>query len=129
MLIDAKVIASVGTRDVGRARTFYSETLGLPEMVSMEGFVAYQLPDGSAISAYFRPDHRPPDNTVAMFVVPDFDAAAADLRARGIRFEDYDLPGIRTVDGVAGDRAGGRTAWLTDPDGNVLGITEMPPQG
>jgi catechol 2,3-dioxygenase-like lactoylglutathione lyase family enzyme len=128
MLKDSKAVATVATRDMPAAHAFYSDTLGLPTMTATGDFTAYQLPDGSALSVYSRPNHVAPENTTVTFLVSDFDAEMADLRSRGVTFEDYDIPGVKTVDGVATlDAAKG--AWFKDPDGNILAITTMPPAG
>ena len=128
MLKDSKAVATVATSDMPAAQTFYSETLGLPVMASMEEFAAYQLPDGSAVSVYVRPNHVPPENTAVMFIVSDIEAEMADLRSRGVKFEDYDMPGIKTVNGLATEESdGSKIAWFKDPAGNILGLSTLPP--
>lgn len=132
MLKDSKAVATMASKDMKAAHAFYSETLGLPTMISMDEVAAYQLPDGSALSVYLRPNHRPPENTTMTFVVSDIEAEVADLRKRGITFEDYDMPeiGVKTVDGIATlDENGAKSAWFKDPDGNILAVTTMPPPG
>jgi catechol 2,3-dioxygenase-like lactoylglutathione lyase family enzyme len=128
MLKDSKAVATIATSDMPAAHTFYSETLGLPVMASMEQIAAYQLPDGSAITVYLRPNHVPPENTTITFVVSDIEAEMADLRSRGVTFEDYDMPGIKTVDGLATEGMGGSSAaWFKDPAGNILSLGTIPP--
>ena len=61
-------------------------------------------------------------NTVAAFGVPDIRIAMADLRARGVVFEEYDFGDAKTVDGLLEDTDGMTNAWFKDPDGNILGI-------
>jgi catechol 2,3-dioxygenase-like lactoylglutathione lyase family enzyme len=132
MLKDSKAVATVASKDIAAAHAFYSDTLGLPTMVQMDQLAGYQLPDGSALSVYFRPDHRPPENTAITFLVSDIEAEVADLRRRGVTFEDYDLPeiGVRTVDGIATlDENGAKSAWFKDPDGNIIALGTMPPTG
>jgi catechol 2,3-dioxygenase-like lactoylglutathione lyase family enzyme len=129
MLKDSKAVATLATRDQGASNAFYGETLGLPAMVSSDTFAAYQLPDGSAISVYTRPNHVPPENTSASFIVADLAAEMADLRSRGVTFEEYDAPGIKTVNGVATDDDGGKVAWFKDPDGNIIALTSLPQPG
>ncbi len=128
MLKDSKVVATIATADMPAAHTFYSETLGLPTMATMEQFSAYLLPDGSALSVYLRPNHVPPENTTVTFIVADIEAEMADLRSRGVTFEDYDMPGIKTVDGLATeDMDGSKAAWFKDPAGNILSLGTLPP--
>jgi catechol 2,3-dioxygenase-like lactoylglutathione lyase family enzyme len=126
MLTNAKVVATVATDDIAAARRFYSDRLGLPELIAEDELLGYLLPDGSALQVYFRPGHRPPENTAVAFAVADVDAEVADLRGRGITLEDYALPGIKTVDGVATAPDGTRLAWFKDSAGNILGIGTMP---
>ncbi len=65
-------------------------------------------------------------NTQMAFTVPDIDAEVAELGRLGITLEAYDLPGLRTVDGIA-EMGGNRVAWFKDPDGNVIGVIEFSP--
>lgn len=60
------------------------------------------------------------------FMVPDIEAEMAELRQRGVRFEEYDLPGFRTVDGVATRPNGTRMAWFKDTEGNLIGLGQPP---
>lgn len=58
-------------------------------------------------------------------MVRDVEATVADLRGRGVTFEDYDLPGLKTVDGIA-DLGGIKGAWFKDPEGNILSVVQLP---
>ena len=130
MLKDSKVVATVATNDMPKTHAFYSEALGLPTMMSADQVAAYQLPDGSALSVYLRPNHVPPGNTTVTFVVSDIEAEMADLRSRGVTFEDYDMPGLKTVNGLATEDMGGtKAAWFKDPAGNILSLNTLPPEG
>ncbi|MEA2623614.1 MAG: hypothetical protein QOH61_2524 [Chloroflexota bacterium] len=127
MLDGAKAVATVATDDIETARRFYSETLGLPQMpTGDDGGLGFVLADGSGVMVYERPNHRPPENTSIHFVVPDVRSTVAGLRSRGVEFEEYDMPGIKTEDGIATDPNGGAMAWFKDPAGNILGLLEMP---
>jgi catechol 2,3-dioxygenase-like lactoylglutathione lyase family enzyme len=126
LLTNAKVVATVAATDMEAARAFYSNALGLPEFMATEEGLGYVLPDGSALQVYRRDGHRPPENTSVTFIVDDFDAEVADLRRRGITFEEYDLPGIKTVDGIATGADGMKAAWFKDPAGNILALGTMP---
>jgi hypothetical protein len=66
-------------------------------------------------------------NTAATWMVEDFAAAVADLRARGVGFEEYDLPGLKTHDGVATDPDGFKAAWFKDSEGNIHGVIQSRP--
>jgi Glyoxalase/Bleomycin resistance protein/Dioxygenase superfamily len=65
-------------------------------------------------------------STSLRFVVEDVRATVEELRGRGIVFEEYDLPGIKTVDGIGEHESGAIGAWFKDPDGNVLQIGQIP---
>jgi catechol 2,3-dioxygenase-like lactoylglutathione lyase family enzyme len=106
--------------DVDRARTFYSESLGLDYTgTDDEGSAIYALEGGSTLVLLPRPDSRPSESTAMSFEVDDLAAEIDDLERRGVVFEDYDLPDLKTVDHVAVMGAE-QAAWFKDPDGNVL---------
>lgn len=106
--------------DVDRARTFYSESLGLDYTgTDDEGSAIYALEGGSTLVLLPRPDSRPSESTAMSFEVDDLAAEIGDLEQRGVVFEDYDLPGLKTVDHVA-VMGSEQAAWFKDPDGNVL---------
>lgn len=106
--------------DVDRARTFYSESLGLDYTgTDDEGSAIYALEGGSTLVLLPRPDSRPSESTAMSFEVDDLAAEIGDLEQRGVVFEDYDLPGLKTVDHVA-VMGSEQAAWFRDPDGNVL---------
>jgi hypothetical protein len=64
-------------------------------------------------------------HTLGAFVVRDVQAAVAELRGKGVTFEEYDLPGVKTVDGIA-ELGGVRGAWFKDPESNILSVIELP---
>jgi len=125
MLANAPVYPSLPTTDLGRARRFYEETLGLPVEYEGPGEVRYRAGGGAMLFLYERPPSRA-EHTVAVFVVDDFDRTIAGLRERGISLQDYDKPDLKTEAGVFTGPDGGRAAWFEDPDGNVLGLFEPP---
>jgi catechol 2,3-dioxygenase-like lactoylglutathione lyase family enzyme len=63
-------------------------------------------------------------NTCMRFEVDDIESTVGRLRERGVVFEEYDLPGLRTVNGIGQHQSGARGAWFTDPDGNILEISQ-----
>ena len=106
--------------DVDRARTFYTESLGLDYTgTDNEGSAIYALDGGSTLVLLPRPDSRPSESTAMSFEVDDITAEIGDLEGRGVVFEDYDLPDLKTVDHVAA-MGSEKAAWFKDPDGNVL---------
>ena len=123
MLTDARVMAIVATTDLARAKAFYGDTLGLTDLhVSTPGpQVFYRCGGGTLLEVYQRPTAGDAQHTLASWEVSDVPAAVDQLRRRGVRFEDYDLPQVKTEDGIAtaGDY---QEAWFRDPDGNILRI-------
>ena len=106
--------------DVDRSRTFYSESLGLDcTGTNDEGSAVYALDGGSTLVLLPRPDSTPSGITAMSFEVDDIHAEISDLEARGVVFDDYDLPDLTTVDHVCVLGAE-KAAWFKDPDGNVL---------
>jgi catechol 2,3-dioxygenase-like lactoylglutathione lyase family enzyme len=106
--------------DVDRARTFYTESLGLDYTgTNEEGGAMFALEGGSALVLLPRPDSRPSESTAMSFEVDDITSEIGDLEGRGVVFEDYDLPDLKTVDHVA-VMGSEKAAWFKDPDGHVL---------
>ncbi len=106
--------------DVDRARTFYTESLGLDYTgTNDEGSALYALDGGSTLVLLPRPESRPSESTAMSFEVDDITGEIADLERRGVVFEDYDLPDLTTVDHVCVMGAE-KMAWFKDPDGNML---------
>jgi catechol 2,3-dioxygenase-like lactoylglutathione lyase family enzyme len=123
VLTDARIMAIVPTTDLARARTFYGGTLGLTESdASTPGpWAIYRCGGDTVLEVYERPTAGDAQHTLASWEVSDVRAAVEQLRKSGVRFEDYDLPGVKTEDGVSstGDF---QEAWFHDPDGNILRI-------
>jgi hypothetical protein len=81
----------------------------------------YEAGGGTRLLVYERPTAGTAEHTLVHFIVSDVDAAVEGLRGKGVVFEEYDMPEIKTVDGILtmGDF---KAAWFRDPDGNILGI-------
>ena len=111
-------------KDTARARAFYEGTLGLKlESGSVEeGHLEFEAGKGTRIEV-FESDSKKSDDTGATFEVKDLAKEMSELRSKGVKFEDYDLPGIKTVDGVA-SMDGMKAAWFKDPGGNVICVCE-----
>jgi len=116
-------------QDLARARAFYAEKLGLEPLEERPGGLRYR--SGSGFFALFQSAGAPSGTHTQMgWEVDDIEAVVAELRGRGVVFEAYDLPGLRTVNGiaeVAGNYpskggVGERAAWFRDSEGNLLGI-------
>ena len=123
MLNDKKTYTSLPVSDLAAARQFYEGTLGMiPDMVT-EGGIMY----GSGGTQFFVYPSRTKaaGHTQMSWRVPDIKAEVAELSAKGIRFEEYDRPGIKTVEGIVQSGPAVWTAWFKDPDGNLLGLTQI----
>ena len=106
--------------DVDRARSYYTDTLGLDFTgTNGEGSATYALEGGATLMLLPRPDSRPSESTAMSFEVDDVGAEIGELEERGVVFEDYDQPELTTVDHVA-VMGTEKAAWFKDPDGNVL---------
>jgi len=129
MLKNGDVAARLPAQDLERARTFYAEKLGLVPSEERPGGLRYQC--GSGAFSLFESAGAPSGtHTQVAWEVDDIELTVAELRARGVVFEEYDLPGLKTVNGIA-DVAGNypsrggigeRAAWFRDSEGNMLGI-------
>ncbi len=125
MLANAKVHPTLPVVDLGRARKFYEETLGLKVgrvYPPPAPAVVYQAGGGTELNIYQRGATKA-DHTVASFEVADAEAEIKELQAKGVVFQDLDIPemGIKTVNGIAtlGEIKGG---WFNDTEGNTLGV-------
>ena len=129
LLRDSAAFSGFSVDDIGAARTFYEEVLGLrtstPEGMPGEapGMLHLHLAGDRDVLVYAKgPAHSPATYTVLNFPVPDVDAAVAELTARGVQFLHYDQP---PTDESGVMRAGGPLiAWFTDPAGNVFSVIE-----
>ena len=107
--------------DLDRARTWYRDRLGLTPYKEYPGELMLYLSGKTRFSIYTTPSAGTAKNTVGMWWVEDAAAEVAELRRRGVVFEEYDFGDARTVDGILAD-SDGETAWFKDSEGNILGL-------
>lgn len=128
------VTTRLPAQDLERARRFYAEKLGLEPVETRPGGLRYECASGGF--SLFQSAGRPSgEHTQMAWKVQDVEAAVAQLRGRGVAFEDVDVPGLRTVDGIAEVKgnypstgAGGeRAAWFRDSEGNLVGLGQPIP--
>ena len=127
MLGDARIELMLPVVDLERAKKFYGETLGLraldqgsPELASEMAF--FKAGEGTQINLYRRDAATKADHTVGSFRVKDVEATVAALSARGVVFEQYDAPGMKTdANGIA-SIGPFKSAWLVDTEGNILAV-------
>jgi catechol 2,3-dioxygenase-like lactoylglutathione lyase family enzyme len=124
-LKDCRVGALMAVSDLGRARHFYEDQLGLvPGDQEQEG-VRYFCAEGTSIFVYLQPDNAGMSSaTIAGWAVDDLDQTIAELTSRGVHFEQYDQPGIKTDERGVFDSGRFRAAWIKDPDGNTMALTQ-----
>jgi len=123
MLTHAPVTTMLPVIDMARARAFYEGCLGLqPGGFKPDGKFVYAV-DGSTLALFPKPEGTKADHTAVSFRVEDIAASIAELERAGVVFEDYDVPGLRTVDHVCVLGAE-KAAWFKDPEGNCLCLHE-----
>jgi len=126
MLKNASVAPTLPAVDLKRARKFYEEKLGL-KVVKEDPSpgITFQAGNNTMIYVYQRGATKA-DHTVASFSVNDVEAEVRELQAKGVKFEEYNLPGmgIKTSKGVA-TVDGFKVAWFKDTEGNILGISNI----
>ncbi|HSW48053.1 MAG TPA: VOC family protein [Candidatus Saccharimonadales bacterium] len=123
MLGNVPVCPTLPSTDLQRSRKFYTEMLGLSVKKELSGAISFSAGNGTEINLYKRGPSKA-DHTVAAFRVTNLEETIDELISKGIVFEQYDFPGLKTDEkGIAEISAEGeRGAWFKDPDGNILAI-------
>jgi catechol 2,3-dioxygenase-like lactoylglutathione lyase family enzyme len=127
MLRDAPVVAILPAADIERAKRFYLETLDLrrADVPAPGNDVIFECGEGTLLYIYEREAGTKADHTVAGWLVEDVEEVVEELGERGVVFERYDMPGLKTDERGIAEIDGDKTAWFKDPEGNILAITEM----
>lgn len=124
-LVSAQPVSFILTANRAAAKPFYAGALGLAIVAEDDFAVSFALAGGAVMRLTDLPGHRAQDHTVLGWSVPDIRAAVAELRAKGVTFRVYEGFG-QDADGIWSPPGGGaRVAWFTDPDGNVLSLTQF----
>ena len=123
MLKNAPIVPYIPATDVARARRFYEEKVGLVPKQEIAGGVVYECGNGSWIFLYQSAGAGTSQASQAFWQVEDVETEVAQLRAKGVVFEEYDMPGIKTVNGIA-TGGGARAAWFKDSEGNIMAIIQ-----
>ncbi len=124
MLHQRRAHATLPVSDLAAARDFWEDRLGFVPLEEYPTAVLYAGAGGSVFAISRASARSTGGNTQMAFTVPDIGAEVAELMGLGIAFDTYDMPGLRTVDGIA-EVGGNRVAWFRDPDGNVIGVIEF----
>jgi catechol 2,3-dioxygenase-like lactoylglutathione lyase family enzyme len=125
LLASAHPVSFVLTSDRSKTKPFYAGALGLPVLSDDPFAVTFALAGGATMRLTDLPGHRALDHTVLGWTVPDIRAAVAELAARGIMFKLYEGFGQDELGIWSAPGGGAQVAWFTDPDGNVLSITQF----
>ena len=122
-MFDRKVSAVLCSTDLARSQEFYEQKVGLtlsPETIP--NHLLFDCGGGTTLLVYGRPAPSQADHTQVRFWSGDVEADVRELSARGVMFEEYDFPTLKTVDHVATTAGVGKSAWFKDPDGNMLAL-------
>jgi len=127
MLNDSKVEANIPASDLQRARDFYADKLGLTPSAEYGGeALAYRTTGGTAFNVYRTEYAGQAGHTIAQWHVDDIEAQVRDLKAKGVTFETYDMPGVQWDGEIAEIPGMGRAAWFKDSEGNIMCVDEGP---
>ena len=123
MLTKAPIVPYIPATDVSRARRFYEEQVGLVARGEIAGGVVYECAGGSWIFLYQSEGAGTSRASQAFWQVQDVEAEVRELQSRGVTFEEYDSPGMKTVNGIAtmGNTKG---AWFKDTEGNIMALIQ-----
>jgi catechol 2,3-dioxygenase-like lactoylglutathione lyase family enzyme len=123
MVGNGRVSAVLCSTDLERSREFYEQKVGLalsPETIP--NHLLFDCGNGTTLLVYGRPTPNAADHTQVRFWSSDVDADVAALAGRGVTFEEYDFPTLKTVNHVATTAGIGKSAWFKDPDGNTIAL-------
>ena len=123
MLADHPISPVLLAIDLEVAKRFYTEKIGLKLLRENPEVLTFQCGGASQLRISKSTIGTKDEQTQAVFVVKDLKTEVAELRQRGVRIEDYDLPGVKTDDGIA-DMGFAWAAWFIDPGNNAVGIVQ-----
>jgi catechol 2,3-dioxygenase-like lactoylglutathione lyase family enzyme len=133
MLENGHVATRIPVQDMDRARAYYADKLGLEPVEERPGGLLYRCANGE-FALFESAGASPGTFTQMAFTVDDVVATVAELRSRGVVFEQVNVPGLTTVDDIAevagnypSRGSGERAAWFRDSEGNMLGIGQPTP--
>jgi catechol 2,3-dioxygenase-like lactoylglutathione lyase family enzyme len=123
VLSTSKISAVLCSTDLPRSREFYEQKVGLTlSPKTIPNHLLFEGADGTTLLVYARPSQNEASHTQVRFWSSDVARDVAELVARGVVFEEYDFPALKTVDHVASTAGIGKSAWFKDPDGNTLAV-------
>jgi predicted enzyme related to lactoylglutathione lyase len=122
MLTTAPIRAYLPASNLPRARKFYEEIVGLKPKEEYAGGVIYEC-GGAEVFLYPTPNAGTSKASQAYWSVADVEAEVTDLKSRGVKFENYNMPGIKMTNSIA-TGGGAKTAWFKDTEGNILAVSQ-----
>ena len=123
MLQKSPMYAYIPAKDMSRARKFYEGKLGFKVGQQAEGGVAYEFGKGTGCFLYPTPNAGTSKASQAFWQVDDIEREVAELKKRGVKFEDYDLPDMKKEGGIF-TGGGAKAAWFKDSEGNILALIQ-----
>lgn len=123
MLKDSAVIAVLPAKDINRAREYYRDKLGLEPSETVEDSLVFRCGNGTSFLVYQTDNAGSAKNTQMGWETDNLARDMEELRGRGVVFEEYDLPGLKTENGVV-DNSWGKGAWFLDSEGNILSLSQ-----
>ena len=123
MLQKSPMYSYIPAKDANRARKFYEEKLGFKPKEEVAGGVAYEFGDHTACFLYPTPNAGTSKASQAFWQVDDVEREVAELKKRGVVFEEYDTPEMKTVNSIF-TGGGAKAAWFKDSEGNILAVIE-----
>jgi predicted enzyme related to lactoylglutathione lyase len=123
MLQKSPMFAYIPVKDLTRARAFYEKKVGLVAKEERAGGIVYEFAGGTACFMYPTPNAGTSKASQAFWQVDDVEGEVEDLRSRGVVFEEYDYPGLKTVNGIA-IGGGAKSAWFIDSEGNTMALIQ-----
>lgn len=123
MLQKSPMYAYIPASDLARARKFYEQKLGFKPKQETAGGVLYELGEHTACFLYPTPNAGTSRASQAFWQVADIEREVAELKSRGVEFEEYDYPGMKTKGGIA-TSGGAKSAWFKDSEGNIMALIQ-----
>jgi predicted enzyme related to lactoylglutathione lyase len=123
MLQKSPMYSYIPAKDVGRARKFYEDKLGFKPKEQVEGGVVYEFGQGTACFLYPTPNAGTSKASQAFWQVEDIEREVAELKKRGVKFEEYEMPEMKGSNSIYSG-GGAKAAWFKDSEGNILAVIQ-----